>query len=121
MPLKGMVARDFWPVLFIPGSYPKPFSNSDSDLRRYSNVVPWGLIPQRTQKNLLGRGLFKHRPYMQTIFKKYPFKGTGTPSKLFDMILRGHVQASGVKYPLEQISAGYHTSWHKVLRGNRPL
>jgi hypothetical protein len=74
--------------------------------------------------------------------KKYPFKGTGKISKLFDMILWGYVQASGVSYPLnkflrgiiplgknsfgvsdlsKQISSGYHTPVNKFLRGIIPL
>jgi hypothetical protein len=48
----------------------------------------------------------------------YPFKGTGKPSKLFEMILRGPSTGS---YPSKQISAGYHTPRNKFLRGIMPL
>ncbi len=41
--------------------------------------------------------------YMKTILKKCPFKGTGKLSNLFDIVLRGHEQASGVA---EKISVG---------------
>jgi hypothetical protein len=59
--------------------------------------------------------------YMKSFLKKYPFKGTGKPSKLFYLILLGHEQASGVSYPSKQISAGYHTPENKFLRGIIPL
>jgi hypothetical protein len=36
---------------------------------------------------------------MQTIVKKYPFKETAELSKLFDIVLRGHEQASGISDP----------------------
>jgi hypothetical protein len=45
---------------------------------------------------------------MKSFLKKYLFKGTGKPSKLFYLILRGHEQASGVSYLSKQISVGYH-------------
>jgi hypothetical protein len=71
--IKGTVARDFWPLVFFmidpiwaPNSYPKTFSNSGSNSRRYSNfkVVLRGIRPRRTQKKLSDRGLFKHGSYM---------------------------------------------------------
>jgi hypothetical protein len=68
-PLKGTVARDFWPLVFFtnrphmgPNSYPKTFSNSGSNSRRYSNlkVVLRGIRPRGTQKFFLDKWLFKH-------------------------------------------------------------
>ncbi len=103
--------------------YPKLFFNSDSNSQRYPNskVVSRVSYPTEPNKNFqLGDSLSinpfalgKCRFFMQTILKKYPFKGTGQPSKLFDLIL----QAS---YPSKQISAGYQT-WNKFLRGIIPL
>jgi hypothetical protein len=49
------------------------------------------------------------------------FKGTGKLSKLFDIVLRGREQASGVSDPSTQISAGSHTPLNKFPRGIRPL
>jgi hypothetical protein len=43
---------------------------------------------------------------MKTILKKCPFKGTGKLSNLFDIVLRGHEQASGVADRFEKISVG---------------
>ncbi len=115
----------------MPDSYPKLFSNSNSNSRKYSNSkdVPWGLIPRGILKKIelgdslsmdpfaIGRCNF----YMKSFLKKYPFKGTGKPSKLFYLILRGHEQASGVSYPSKQISAGYQTLQNNFLRGIIPL
>ncbi len=56
---KGTVAGDFWPLVFswidpiwAPNSYPKTFSNSGSNSRRYSNlkVVLRCIRPRGTQK-----------------------------------------------------------------------
>jgi hypothetical protein len=59
--LKGTVARDFGPWFFswidpiwAPNSYPKTFSNSGSNSRRYSNLkfVLRGIRPRGTQKKI---------------------------------------------------------------------
>jgi hypothetical protein len=58
---------------------------------------------------------------MQTILKKYPFKGTGKLSKLLDMILLGHEQNSRVSHPSKQFSAGYHTPLNQFLKVSLPF
>jgi hypothetical protein len=39
----------------------------------------------------------------------------GKLSKLFEMILQGHEQASGITCPSKQISVGYQTHLHKFM------
>jgi hypothetical protein len=80
-------------------------------------LFPGGLIPCGTQTIFyLGDTLIMDpfslgycSLYMQTIFRKYPFKGTGKFSKLFDMILWSHEQA-----------AWYHTPLNRFLQDIRP-
>jgi hypothetical protein len=77
-------------ILVFHESTPYGYSNS--------KVVPWGLIPCGTQTIFyLGDSLIMDpfslgycSFYMQTNFRKYPFKGTGKLSNLFDMILWSH-------------------------------
>jgi hypothetical protein len=116
--LKGTVARDFCSWFFswidpiwAPNSYPKTFSNSGSNSRRYSNfeVVLRGIRLRGTQKNFQIGGSLSMNPtclgkfslYMQTIFEKCSFKENGKLSKLFRLVLRGFNLSPGVWYPTE--------------------
>jgi hypothetical protein len=57
---------------------------------------------------------------MKTVLKKCSFKGIGKLSKLFDIVLWGHEQASGVLDLSEQISAGSHPSLNKFPQVSDP-
>ncbi len=57
--------------------------------------------------------------YMQTIFKKCPFKENGKLLKLFCLILRGIICQQGL-IPHRAKPSRYQTPQNKILRGIRP-